>query len=669
VSTTHSASFSSRSGDPSGRWLAVPHCLLAFIVAFFAPFSAQANLSNRSDFSGWAGLPVNTTTGAFSGWWNVPLAENSGDAVLVNLTVRGTLPGGGVGGAPSAADSNLTLLVPAVSESPQYDQAGRIEKDALWTYSWDSLGRLLQMDRRPGTLTIPGADGERLNFGYDADGRRTQRRHTVTYTSGATKIEFSNALYSGNLPVMQEQYVDGLLTRRRWFQWGADISGTLEDAAGIGGLVAIYEEGGRTLLPVDDGLGNITAVIDAATQQSVARYDYGPFGESLSVIGDADACPFRWQTRWYDRESDLYCFPHRYYNPRLGRWLSRDPIGEAGGFNLYAYCGNDPVNRHDPLGLSDEIGIWEFDPITGQIGWVSDYNRYYFGKTATLNGQAGGSAWNRPVIDQPLRSLGGRSMTMVFGTQGARALYGGAELFADATVGITPFGAYMASRSATEGWMDFAGMEAGEERAFTGTKAALDTVGALLYVVAPLATGETSLFKRGSSNRNFMLLGNGQQSWTATDGAVFIDQGAYIRYMRQLHGEAANPSTPLLLDDANSVDNSWKFKIHGGAQKTGTPGHQFRTYREAIAEAKNPDVIAVYLDYGYNRALGLDPKTISPNRRPDVLSIYNDGTVKRIEVQSITDVPAILRSRNSALDQQLINQGFIPTPPVIVVPH
>lgn len=41
-----------------------------------------------------------------------------------------------------------------------------------------------------------------------------------------------------------------------------------------------------------------------------------------------------------------------HYDPRMGRWLSRDPLGEQGGFNLYAYCGNDPVNRHDPLGLS-----------------------------------------------------------------------------------------------------------------------------------------------------------------------------------------------------------------------------------------------------------------------------------------------------------------------------
>jgi RHS repeat-associated protein len=86
----------------------------------------------------------------------------------------------------------------------------------------------------------------------------------------------------------------------------------------------------------------------------VAQYEFGPFGEPTSETGEADACPFRWQTKYYDRETQLYYFPKRYYDPRTGRWLSRDPLGEAGGFNLYAYCGNDPVNRHDPLGLATQ---------------------------------------------------------------------------------------------------------------------------------------------------------------------------------------------------------------------------------------------------------------------------------------------------------------------------
>jgi RHS repeat-associated protein len=89
----------------------------------------------------------------------------------------------------------------------------------------------------------------------------------------------------------------------------------------------------------------------------VARYDYGPFGEPLAESGEVDACPFRWQTKWYDAESQHYYFGYRHYDPRFGRWLSRDPLGEAGGFNLYAYCGNDPVNRHDPLGLSPLYGV------------------------------------------------------------------------------------------------------------------------------------------------------------------------------------------------------------------------------------------------------------------------------------------------------------------------
>jgi hypothetical protein len=110
------------------------------------------------------------------------------------------------------------------------------------------------------------------------------------------------------------------------------------------------------------------------------------------------------------------------------------------------------------------------------------------------------------------------------------------------------------------------------------------------------------------------------------------------------------------------------MKIEGTAQKTGTPGHQFRTYREAIAEAKKPNVQRVHLDHGYNRGLDLDAKTITPNRRPDVLSLYDDGTVMRIEVQSRTDIPSVLRSRNAVLDAQLKAQGFTPLPPRVIRP-
>jgi hypothetical protein len=73
------------------------------------------------------------------------------------------------------------------------------------------------------------------------------------------------------------------------------------------------------------------------------------------------------------------------YDPRLGRWLSRDPIGEAGGFNLYAYCGNDPVNRHDPLGLADWMEVRPIADATGffaaQLFYVDD-NATWWGHSA-----------------------------------------------------------------------------------------------------------------------------------------------------------------------------------------------------------------------------------------------------------------------------------------------
>ncbi len=59
----------------------------------------------------------------------------------------------------------------------------------------------------------------------------------------------------------------------------------------------------------------------------------------------------------------LLYLQQRYYDPDIGRFLTPDPIGFAGGLNLYAYCGNDPVNRVDPLGLAD----WQTGSYLGDV--------------------------------------------------------------------------------------------------------------------------------------------------------------------------------------------------------------------------------------------------------------------------------------------------------------
>lgn len=83
-----------------------------------------------------------------------------------------------------------------------------------------------------------------------------------------------------------------------------------------------------------------------------AQYEYDAYGQLIRAAGTfADANPFRFSTKYYDEETRFYYYGYRYYDPYNGRWLSRDPIGKAGGLNLYGFVGNDPVNRWDYLGL------------------------------------------------------------------------------------------------------------------------------------------------------------------------------------------------------------------------------------------------------------------------------------------------------------------------------
>jgi RHS repeat-associated protein len=99
-----------------------------------------------------------------------------------------------------------------------------------------------------------------------------------------------------------------------------------------------------------DGNGNLTALVK--TDQTVAaRYEYGPFGEPIRLTGAlAKANPFRWSTKFTDEESGLVDYGHRFYSPSLGRWISRDPIEENGGNNLYQFVRNTPISLYDLQG-------------------------------------------------------------------------------------------------------------------------------------------------------------------------------------------------------------------------------------------------------------------------------------------------------------------------------
>jgi RHS repeat-associated protein len=85
-----------------------------------------------------------------------------------------------------------------------------------------------------------------------------------------------------------------------------------------------------------------------------SRYD--SFGKQTSSSGSLTN-PFQFTARESDPETNLYFYRARYFDPHSGHFISEDPIwgGEDGKPNFYVYASNDPVDRFDPLGLSDLI--------------------------------------------------------------------------------------------------------------------------------------------------------------------------------------------------------------------------------------------------------------------------------------------------------------------------
>jgi RHS repeat-associated protein len=204
--------------------------------------------------------------------------------------------------------------------------------------------------------------------------RRVTREETKGSSGQWVLASETRSVYDG-MRVIQERNINGVPTVA--YTRGPDLSGTLEGAGGIGGLLARSEWDGsawsRHAFYHSDGVGNVTALaVPNGNDIALAgSYRYDPFGRLIGTpTGLAAINTQRYSSKDWHNPSGFYYFGYRFYDPATQRWLNRDPIGEEGGVNLYGYVGNNPLTYWDAFGndpqsnmslLKDELGGDSYD--------------------------------------------------------------------------------------------------------------------------------------------------------------------------------------------------------------------------------------------------------------------------------------------------------------------
>ena len=209
--------------------------------------------------------------------------------------------------------------IPALS----YDANGNTLNDGTRNYVWDAANQMVAI--------IYGAEtaGNRTEFTYDGAGRRVRM---VEYTAGAAPV-IRRFVWAG-LTIVEERDANNAPVKRYYSQ-GFQSLNTQPST-----LNTFYSR---------DHLGSIRQHINAATGTVLASYNYDPYGNLETTSGPPP--DFAYTGHLYHARSGLYFAPYREYSAELGRWMSRDPIEEEGGLNLYGYVENNPMANSDPNGL------------------------------------------------------------------------------------------------------------------------------------------------------------------------------------------------------------------------------------------------------------------------------------------------------------------------------
>jgi RHS repeat-associated protein len=231
-------------------------------------------------------------------------------------------------------DRNELLSLPGTTFTydPNGNVATKVDSSGNWSYVFDVEDRLIQVFKN---------SAEVARYAYDPLGRRLEKVASAVTRSYVYEGEDILRETAGTNVAL---YLQGP---------GIDEPLASEDGAGV-----------RTYLHAD-GLGSIVKTTDASGA-AVSTIKYNAFG----VLETGSPSPFGFTARESDSESGLYYYRARYYDAKLGRFVSEDPIRFLGGNNFYTYVENNPARFRDPYGLE----VWpEHVPGTGkspiQIWW------------------------------------------------------------------------------------------------------------------------------------------------------------------------------------------------------------------------------------------------------------------------------------------------------------
>ena len=229
------------------------------------------------------------------------------------------------------------------------DDWARMEVAPKFQATYDALNRLVKLTEPGATTTDPVQENQ-----YDGRGYRIVSK---SYTAG-TLTETRHAYFTDQWQCLEER-LGTSTTSDRQFIWGVRYIDDLilRDRSVSGGTL------NERLYALQDANWNVTTVTDS-TGTIQERYEYEPYGVTTVLAPDftlRTTSNFAWETtycgyRW-DQSTGLFAVRHRFYHPRLGTWLARDPIGYSGrAAHLYEYVSSEPVTLLDPSG-NEELDL------------------------------------------------------------------------------------------------------------------------------------------------------------------------------------------------------------------------------------------------------------------------------------------------------------------------